>query len=76
MGFYFLCQKRFSDFYYLRMKHQKMKFCSPGTQPVAMEIGFVNPIAIKTFHQARGFLPITLEVIKVHIRNFVTFPKI
>ena len=26
------------------------------------------------FHQAQGFLPITLEVIKVHSRNLVTFP--
>ena len=28
------------------------------------------------FHQARGFLTITLEVIKVHSRNLLTFPKI
>ena len=27
------------------------------------------------FHQIRVFLPITLEVIKVHSRNLVTFPK-
>ena len=28
------------------------------------------------FHQARGFLPITLEVIKLHSRNLVTLRKI
>ena len=28
------------------------------------------------FQQAQGFLPITLEVIKLHSRNLVTFPKI
>ena len=28
------------------------------------------------FHQDRGFLPITLEIIKVHSQNLVTFPKI
>ena len=28
------------------------------------------------FHQVRGFLPITLEVIKVNSQNLVTFPKI
>ena len=28
------------------------------------------------FHQDRGFLPITLEAIKVGSRNFVTFPKL
>ena len=28
------------------------------------------------FHQVRGFLPITLEVIKLHSQNSVTFPKI
>ena len=27
------------------------------------------------FHQAQGFLPITLEVIKVHSPNLLTFPK-
>ena len=44
----------------------------------------VNPVrtgggggGVCVFHQVRGFfLPITLEVIKVHSRNFVTFPKI
>ena len=28
------------------------------------------------FHHPRGFLPITLEVIKLLTRNLVTFPKI
>ena len=39
--------------------------------------GFLNPIRIGgggVFHQARGFLPITLEVIKIHSRTLVTFP--
>ena len=37
----------------------------------------VNPIRTGgVFHQARGFLPITLEVIKVQSQNLVTFPKI
>ena len=36
-----------------------------------------NPIRTGgIFHQARGFLPITLEIIKVYSRNLVTFPKI
>ena len=39
----------------------------------------LNPIRTgggDVFHQARGFLSITSEVIKVHSRNLVTFPKI
>ena len=36
-----------------------------------------NPIRTGgVFHQAGGFLLITLEVINVHSRNLVTFPKI
>ena len=35
-----------------------------------------NPIRTGGFHQARGLLPITLEVINVHSRNLMTFPKI
>ena len=27
-------------------------------------------------HQFRGFLPVTLEVIKVHSRTLVAFPKV
>ena len=42
---------------------------------------YVNPIRTGgggggVFHQARGFLPITLEVMKVDSRNLVTFPRI
>ena len=45
---------------------------------------YLNPIKTggggggrgRVFHHARGFLPITLEVIKVHSRNLVTFPKL
>ena len=40
----------------------------------------INPIRTGggegVFHQFRGFLPITLEVIKVQSRKLVTFPKI
>ena len=37
-----------------------------------------NPLGTggRVFHQAGGFLLITLEVINVHSRNLVTFPKI
>ena len=36
-----------------------------------------NPIRTGgVFHQAGGFLAITLEVINVHSRNLVTSPKI
>ena len=39
-------------------------------------IASLNPIRTGgVFHQARGFLPITLEIIKVHSRNLLTFPK-
>ena len=37
----------------------------------------LNPKGLRgVFHQARGFLPITLEVIKVHSQNLMNFPKI
>ena len=40
----------------------------------------LNPVRIGggggVFHRVQGFLQITLKVIKVHSRNFVTFPKI
>ena len=35
----------------------------------------VNPIRTGGFPAGSRFLPITLEVIKVHSRNLVTFPK-
>ena len=41
---------------------------------------FINPVRTGggggVFHQVRGLLPITLDVINVRSRNLVTFPKI
>ena len=50
-------------------------------QRMAKFYAFLNPIRTGggggvVFHQAGGILPITLEVMKVHNRNFVTRPKI
>ena len=44
-----------------------------------LKIMVFNPIkdwGEGVFDQARGFLPITLEVIKVHRRNLVIIPRI
>ena len=51
-------------------------------QRMAKFYAFLNPIRTGggvggvVFHHAGSFLPITLEVMKVHNRNFVTLPKI
>ena len=39
--------------------------------------GYLTPEGLGgVFHQARGFLPITSEIIKLPYRKLMTFPKI
>ena len=44
----------------------------------SIPLEFLNPIGTGGggFHLLRSFLPITLKVVQLHTRNFVTFPRI
>ena len=54
------------------------KWLTPNVYLRIFGKNFINPIRTGgvVFHQAGGFLPITLEVINVYSRNLVTFPKL